>query len=107
MGYGATWTADKKTTIAIIGIGYGDGYPRHAKNGTPVCINDVLCPLIGRVSMDLICTDISGITAKVGDIAILWGNEKLSVETVATWSDTIGYELVTGLSSRVIFNKVL
>ena len=107
VGYGATWTADKKTNIAIIGIGYGDGYPRHAKNGTPVCINGELCPLIGRVSMDLICVNIDSITAKVGDVVTLWGNEKLSAETVATWSDTIGYELVTGVSSRVSFNKVL
>jgi alanine racemase len=42
VGYGATWIADQQTTIAIIGIGYGDGYPRHAKNGTPVLINDIL-----------------------------------------------------------------
>jgi len=72
-----------------------------------VCINGKLCPLIGRVSMDLICVNIDSITAKVGDIATLWGNEKLSAETVATWSDTIGYELVTGVSSRVSFNKAL
>ncbi len=105
VGYGATWTAEKETIIAIIGIGYGDGYPRHAKNGTPVCINNELCPLIGRVSMDLICVDISNIKADVGDIAILWGNDKISAETVAAYSNTIGYELVTGLSSRVRFTQ--
>ncbi len=106
VGYGATWTADKKTTIAVIGIGYGDGYPRHAKNGTPVVVNNTICPLIGRVSMDLICVDISNINANIGDIATLWGDDLLSVETVADWSNTIGYELVTGLSSRVKFIDV-
>jgi len=105
VGYGATWTADKETTLAIIGIGYGDGYPRHAKNGTPVLIHDMICPLVGRVSMDLICVDISHINAKVGDIATLWGKEQLRVETIADWSDTIAYELLTGLSSRVEFTK--
>ena len=105
VGYGATWTADKETTLAIIGIGYGDGYPRHAKNGTPVLIHDTICPLVGRVSMDLICVDISHINAKVGDIATLWGKEQLRVETIADWSDTIAYELLTGLSSRVEFTK--
>ena len=105
VGYGATWTADKETTLAIIGIGYGDGYPRHAKNGTPVLIHDTICPLVGLVSMDLICVDISHINAKVGDIATLWGDEQLRVETIAGWSDTIAYELLTGLSSRVEFTK--
>jgi len=107
VGYGATWKADKETTLAIIGIGYGDGYPRHARNGTPVLIHDIICPLVGRVSMDLICVDISHINAEVGDIAILWGNEQLRVETVASWSDTIAYELLTGLSTRVEFTKTL
>ena len=106
VGYGATWVADKEITLAVIGIGYGDGYPRHAKNGTPVLINGVLCPLIGRVSMDLICVDISSAKVSVGDSAILWGDEQLRVEVVANNSDTISYELLTGLSARVSFTSV-
>ncbi|QKQ24176.1 alanine racemase [Candidatus Ruthia endofausta] len=103
VGYSATWTANKPTTVATIGIGYGDGYPRHAKNGTPVLINNTLCPLIGRVSMDLICVDISNINASVGDNAILWGNQQLRIETIAKCSATIAYELLAGVSSRVTF----
>ncbi len=103
VGYGATWTANKSTTIATIGIGYSDGYPRHAKNGTPILINNTLCPLIGRVSMDLICIDITNVKARVGDTAILWGNQKLRIETIAEHSGTIAYELLTGVSSRVAF----
>jgi len=106
-GYGATWVADKDTTLAVIGIGYGDGYPRHAKNGTPVLINGVLCPLIGRVSMDLICVDISSAKASIGDNAVLWGDEQLRVEVIANNSDTISYELLTGLSARVSFTSAL
>nr|WP_139458551.1 alanine racemase [Bathymodiolus thermophilus thioautotrophic gill symbiont]SGZ93151.1 Alanine racemase \ len=101
VGYGSTWIADQPTTIAIIGIGYGDGYPRHAKNGTPVLINDILCPLVGRVSMDMIAIDVSHITVSIGDTAILWGHKKLRVETVAQYSDTLSYELLTGISGRV------
>jgi alanine racemase len=105
VGYGATWQAHKDTKIAIVGIGYGDGYPRHAKNGTPALINNTLCSLVGRVSMDLICVDIGEVDAQVGDRAILWGNDKLRVETIAAYSDTIGYELLTGVSTRVTFTQ--
>ncbi|SMM97910.1 Alanine racemase [uncultured Candidatus Thioglobus sp.] len=103
VGYGVTWTASKQSTIATIGIGYGDGYPRHTKNGTPVLINEVLCPLVGRVSMDMIAVDVTACQAKIGDKAILWGDEKLRVETVAKYSNTIGYELLTSVSERVKF----
>lgn len=103
VGYGATWITDKDTTLAVIGIGYGDGYPRHAKNGTPVLINGVLCPLVGRVSMDLICVDIGTTKINVGDRAVLWGDEQLPIEVVANNSDTISYELLTGLNARVDF----
>ncbi len=103
VGYSATWIAKKSTKIAIIGIGYGDGYPRHAKSGTPILINNQLCSLVGRVSMDTICVDISGVKAQIGDTAILWGDERLPIETVATYADTIGYELATSVSSRVRF----
>ena len=103
VGYGATWTAEKDSRVAIVGIGYGDGYPRHAKTGTPVLINNTLCTLAGRVSMDLICVDIGDLETHVGDIAILWGDNKLRVETIASYSGTISYELLTGVSSRVAF----
>jgi len=107
VGYGATWVADRDTTLAVVGIGYGDGYPRHAKNGTPVLINGMLCPLIGRVSMDLICVDISSTKTNVGDNAVLWGDDRLPIEVVANNSNTISYELLTGLSTRVSFTSVL
>jgi alanine racemase len=103
VGYGASWTADKQTTIAIIAIGYGDGYPRHATNTTPVLINDALHLLAGRVSMDMIAVDIGNAKVAIGDKAILWGDEKLRVETVAHHSGTIAYELLTGVSARVGF----
>lgn len=101
VGYGKAWTATRATKIATIAIGYGDGYPRHAKNGTPVLINGQRVALVGRVSMDMITvdvTDLHGVT--VGDKAILWG-ENLDVNEVAACANTIGYELLAGMPARV------
>jgi len=95
IGYGSSWICDLDSKIAVISIGYGDGYPRHASAGTGVCIHDQLCPLVGRVSMDMVCVDISKLKspAKVGDEAVLWG-ENPGVDEVAKSSGTIGYELL-------------
>ena len=104
IGYGGAYVCDKYTTIGIIAIGYGDGYPRHAKTGTPVLVNGKRCSLIGRVSMDMICVDLSEqAEAKINDPVILWG-EGLPVEEVAESADTIAYELLCGVTSRVEFN---
>lgn len=104
VGYGALWVAKAETTLAIIDIGYGHGYPRQAKNGTPVLINNTLCPLVGCVSMEMIVVDISGVPVCIGDKAILWGDKKLRVETIAQYSNVIANELLTQVSNRVKFS---
>lgn len=101
VGYGEAWQAKQPSVIATIAIGYADGYPRHAKSGTPVFINNQLAPIAGRVSMDMITVDVTNIAdVSLGDIVELWG-ENLSVETVAEYVDTINYELLTRVSARV------
>lgn len=102
VGYGNTWVAKRKSIIGVVAIGYGDGYPRHAKTGTPVIINGQRFPLVGRVSMDMITVDLTDMSSPVniGNSAILWGKE-LSVDEVASFSDTIGYELLCGITQRV------
>jgi alanine racemase len=101
VGYGCTWTALRPSVIATIAVGYGDGYPRTAKSGTPVLINQQRAPLAGRVSMDLISVDVTDLAnVQIGDKALLWGKE-LSANEVASWADTIGYELVTRMPRRV------
>jgi alanine racemase len=100
VGYGATWTAERQSRIATVAVGYGDGYPRHAPNGTPVLINGVRCPLVGRVSMDMITVDVTDLEASIGDKAILWG-PALPVNQVAAACNTIGYELLTRMPDRV------
>lgn len=102
VGYGRTWIAERDSVIAVVAIGYGDGYPRHAPSGTPVLINGVRVPLVGRVSMDMISVDITDHQklVKVGSPAVLWG-VGLGVDEVAHWSGTIGYELLCGVAPRV------
>lgn len=101
VGYTANWAAQRDSVIATVTVGYGDGYPRQAANGTPVLINGVRCPLVGRVSMDMITVDVTDLPgAAIGDRAVLWGPE-LPVNEVATHCDTIGYELLTRMPSRV------
>ncbi|NVJ67316.1 MAG: alanine racemase [Gammaproteobacteria bacterium] len=106
VGYGRNWFADENTQIGLVAIGYGDGYPRHAKNGTPVWINGREVPLVGRVSMDMLAVDL-GVDAKdqVGDRVVLWGKE-LPMEKVAPFADTIPYTLCCGVTRRVKFKYV-
>lgn len=101
VGYGAAWVSDKSTTIGVVAIGYGDGYPRHADNGTPVLVNGRLVPLVGRVSMDMITVDLGPkADDQIGDIVTLWG-EGLPIEMVAEHAQTIPYELLCNITQRV------
>jgi alanine racemase len=101
VGYGGDWVCPEDMTVGVVAFGYGDGYPRHAKPGTPVLVNERVVPLIGRVSMDMITVDLrSQQDARVGDKVILWG-EGLSVDDVAHHADTISYELLCHVTSRV------
>ena len=101
VGYGQRWTAKRPSTIGTIPIGYGDGYPRHAPDGTPVLVKGTRVPLAGAVSMDTISLDLTGFEdIKAGDPVELWG-PSLSVNEVASHAGTIGYEILAGLSGRV------
>jgi alanine racemase len=101
VGYNERWRAEKPSTIATIAIGYADGYPRHAPNGTPVFIKGKTYPLVGTVSMDLITVDITDSDIELGDKVELWG-ENLRVETIAEYAQTISYELLSKVSDRVV-----
>lgn len=100
VGYGAAWVAPRDTRIGVVAIGYGDGYPRHAANGTPVLVNGVRVPLAGRVSMDMITVDLGDVPASLGDSCTLWG-EGLPADEVAAASGTISYELFCKVTARV------
>jgi alanine racemase len=101
VGYGGDWQCPEAMPVGVVAIGYGDGYPRHASVGTPVLVNGIEVPLIGRVSMDMICVDLRRQPeVKVGDEVVLWG-EGLPAERVARAAGTIAYELFCGVTSRV------
>lgn len=93
IGYGSTWQCPEDMPVGVVAAGYGDGYPRHAPSGTPVWINNHLCPTVGRVSMDSVCVDLRGVDCSHGDRVVLWGGE-LSVDIVASHAGTISYELL-------------
>ncbi len=101
VGYGATWTASRETSVAVVAIGYGDGYPRHVSRDAFVLIQGQRCPLVGRVSMDMLTVDISAVPdAPINSPVVLWGHG-LPVEWVACWAGTINYELLCQVTDRV------
>ena len=103
IGYGGYFRCTRPTTVGIVAIGYGDGYPRHAPSGTPTLVRGQRCPTLGRVSMDLLAIDLSELpTARIGDAVRLWGPE-LPVEEIASSAETISYELTCGVTRRVLF----
>ena len=101
VGYGSLFRADRDMRIGIVACGYADGYPRHAPTGTPVLVNGHRTRLLGRVSMDMLNVDLSGIPeASVGSEVMLWG-AALPVDEVAQAAGTIGYELMCSITPRV------
>ncbi|HKJ94501.1 MAG TPA: alanine racemase [Gammaproteobacteria bacterium] len=107
VGYGGTYTCPEDMAIGVVSIGYGDGYPRQAPNGTPTLVKGVRAPLAGRVSMDMITVDLRDVPdPAVGDRVVLWGDEALPTEEVADYCDSIAYEILCQLTGRVEFRYV-
>ncbi len=107
VGYGATWTAKHATRIAVVGIGYADGYLRAASGsdrepGANAIVGGKLCPLAGRVSMDLTAIDVGALpegSVRRGDWATLIGDE-VTVDDLARHANTVGYEVLVDLGRR-------
>jgi alanine racemase len=101
VGYGGTWRAPRASRVAVVAVGYGDGYPRSAAPGTPVMVSGRRAPLVGRVSMDMLTVDVTDLAdVRVGDAVELWG-AALAVEEIARSAGTIPYELTCRVSPRV------
>ena len=99
VGYGSTFTAQQNMDLAIVSIGYGDGYPRAYLKQNFVAINGQAVPVVGRVAMDMIAIDVTGLSISIGNPVELWGKQRL-VDDVADANGTIGYELLCRLSQR-------
>ena len=107
VGYGSRYRATQPMRIGVIACGYADGYPRHAKDGTPVWVHakepgqSRICPIAGQVSMDMLTIDLTHAPwATIGTKVELWG-KNLPVDDVAMHAQTIGYELVCAIAPRV------
>ncbi len=101
IGYGGTYLCPEDMSVGIVGLGYGDGYPRELSSTVSVLIRGRRAPLIGRVSMDMLNVDLRSIPeAQIGDEAILWGQD-LPVENIAEAAGTIPYTLLCGLTQRL------
>jgi alanine racemase len=107
VGYGADWIAPRPSRVAILGVGYGDGFVRAAgagkgKPAAQVMVAGKLCPLVGRVSMGLTAIDVTDLpdgTPRRGDLITLIGGA-MDIDTVAAGWGTIGYEVLTSLGRR-------
>ena len=87
--------------IGVVACGYADGYPRHASTGTPVGVAGSRASTVGRVSMDMLCVDLSAVPdADVGADVELWG-ALIPIDEVAAAAQTVGYQLMCALAPRV------
>jgi alanine racemase len=99
VGYGATWTAPRDTRVATLAIGYADGVLRALGHQGLIEVDGRLAPIIGRVSMDFIMTEVGG-SCQLGDVATVFGG-LVSLDEQARRAGTIGYELLTAMGPRI------
>ncbi|HIG41278.1 MAG: alanine racemase [bacterium] len=101
IGYGGLWTAHKHCRIAVVGLGYADGYPREMPQRTPVLLGGQRRQLVGRVSMDTCFVELEdNDKVQVGDKVTFWG-EELPIDEIARCAGTVSYTLMSGLTRRV------
>ncbi|MFN3928292.1 MAG: alanine racemase, partial [Thermoflexus sp.] len=105
VGYGRTFIADRERRMALVPVGYGDGYLRALSNRGKVLIRGQLAPVRGRVSMDQIVVEVTDIPdVKIGDEVVILGRQgenEIRAEDIAAWGGTINYEITTMISPRV------
>lgn len=104
ISYGGTYTAERDTTIAVLPVGYADGYRRSLSNKGSVLIGGQKYPIAGRVCMDLIMADVGDAPLRAGDEAVLIGRQgesEITADELAGLIDTINYEVTTNISPRV------
>ena len=101
VGYGGAFRAERNMRAGVVACGYADGYPRHAPTGTPIQVAGRMTRTLGRVSMDMLCADLTPVPeAGVGARVVLWG-DGVPVERVAAAAGTVGYQLLCAVAPRV------
>jgi len=105
IGYNCTYHVDAPMKVAAVPIGYADGYPRALSNSGAVLIGGKRCPIVGRVCMDQLMVDVSGIDVKQGDPVVLMGKqgqEAIWADEIAALVGTIPHEIITGFTARLV-----
>lgn len=105
ISYGRTYVTSRPTPVALVPVGYGDGYHRLISNRGFVLIKGIKVPVVGRICMDQFVVDVSGLEGvREGDEVVLigeQGGERIGAEEVARWAETINYEVVASLNTRL------
>ncbi|GIW51290.1 MAG: alanine racemase [Gemmatimonadales bacterium] len=106
VSYGAEWRAPQPTAVATLGIGYADGVSRAVQGKAYVLMGGRICPVIGRVTMDMLMVDAGPpeMAPAPGEVATLIGSDgsrEITVDRFAEWSGTISYEVLTRLGRRL------
>jgi alanine racemase len=101
VGYSRKGKLGRPSKIAVVPVGYADGYDRRFSNGVgKMWVNGSLAPVTGNVCMDMAMIDVTGIEVEAGDLVELMG-EHVPLKELASWAGTIPYEILTGISQRV------
>lgn len=105
IGYGCSFRCERDTTVAVLPVGYFDGYPRLTSARAHVLVNGRRCPVVGRVMMNHIIVDITLAAPQASEVVATLlgedGGESISAETLAAWAQTINYEIVTRLGAHL------
>ncbi len=105
ISYGRTFVAERPMRVAALAVGYADGFPRQVSmRGACVLLGGRRCPILGRVTMDQIVVDVTGLPVEAGDEAVLvgrQGGEEILARELAEWAGTIAWDIFTGLGPRV------
>jgi alanine racemase len=104
VSYGFTHRTERETTLALVPLGYADGVPRAASGRAEVLIGAARYPVVGRIAMDQFLVDVGDAAVAIGDRVVLWGDDSTGAPSAgewATWADTINYEIVARVGSRV------
>jgi len=101
VGYNRTFIASKDMTIGVVPLGYADGYPLSLSNNAYMLIDDIKCNVVGTICMDMTMIDISSVDGDLIGRKVIVMNDKISASMLAEWSNSISYEILTGISYRI------
>lgn len=108
ISYNQTYKTNKKTKIATVGAGYGDGIRRELSNKGHVVVNNTLCPIIGNICMDSLLIDVTNLKkVSVGDTVYIYDNKNIKLEEIAELCNTINYEIMCNITERVPRSYIL